>query len=136
MWWHDCMRRRTSQASFSGICTTLDNPTSVRFHFGSYPLLPKLLKSTRSIQRWKYVKCIWRLSFSYILLWMNTHTAICINRLAIEEHPVPVLMYSTKHDYPKLANKAALLTVGTSSTTFMEEARKFGLNDNHAYQWV
>jgi len=45
-------------------------------------------------------------------------------------------MYSVKHDYPKLANKAALLSVGTSSRTFTAEAREFGLSEHDAYHWV
>ncbi|KAF9472588.1 hypothetical protein BDN70DRAFT_818431, partial [Pholiota conissans] len=55
--------------------------------------------------------------------------------LSIEEHPLDVLVYAQKHDYTKLANKAAPLTIAMNSKEVVAKANAARLYDSFIVTW-
>jgi len=59
-----------------------------------------------------------------------------ILRLAINNHPNEVFLYSVKHNYPELADEAAKLTLKHSASDFVDLIRKAGCDDGIVVRWV
>lgn len=57
-------------------------------------------------------------------------------RFTVENHPIDVLTYSVKHDYPELANEAARLTLATDATLIVTAATKANLHPSFLSTWV
>jgi len=57
-------------------------------------------------------------------------------RNAINIHPNEVFFYSIKHNYPKLGDKAAKLTLNNPAWDFVDLIRKAGFHDGIVVRWV
>ena len=57
-------------------------------------------------------------------------------RLAIDEHPNEVFLYSVKHNYPDLVDRTAKLTLRNSVWDFLSLIQQAGLHDDVSFRWV
>ena len=57
-------------------------------------------------------------------------------RLATYDHPNEVFIYSAKHNYLDLVNKAAKVTLRNPALEFIEAIYAAGLHDDVAFRWV
>ncbi|KAF8176940.1 hypothetical protein BJ912DRAFT_986440 [Pholiota molesta] len=55
--------------------------------------------------------------------------------LNVKDHPFDALVYSVKHDYPELADKAAPLTLPTDSETVVSKAKAANLHNSFLVTW-
>ena len=54
----------------------------------------------------------------------------------MDDHPNEVFLYSVKHNYLDLADKAARLTLKNSASNFLLIIKDAGLRDDIAFRWV
>ena len=57
-------------------------------------------------------------------------------RHATAAQPNEVFLYSVKHDYPALADQAAVLTLNSPTTEFIGRIRAAGMTDDVVIRWV
>ncbi|KAF9472587.1 hypothetical protein BDN70DRAFT_886834 [Pholiota conissans] len=52
-----------------------------------------------------------------------------------QEHPIDVLVYALRHNYPEIANETAALSLSPNHTEFMSKAIAAGLRDSDKLRW-
>lgn len=66
----------------------------------------------------------------------NQSLYLCHTRREVGSHPIEVFMYSAKHGYSSLADKAARMTLDLSTTTLFQKAVEFNLNQDLIFKWA